>query len=148
MGDISMQTGEDAEAIQSYRKAIELDPKSPLAYSPLALLLADKPDTVGDARRQAEQAMALAPNSPDALDALGWVHIQQGQIKQGLELLHRTQKLSPRVPRVLYHLGVGYYKDNQPEKAKQWLEAALAINHHFRGSEQARDIVQKITVQH
>lgn len=144
MGDMYFQMGNNAEAVQSYRKAIEIHPESSQAYPPLVLLLAEQPATIGEAKQLAEKAVALTPHDPAALDALGWVYIQQGEPKVGIEKLQQALGAGPQAPYVMYHLGVGYYQDNQPDQAKLWLEAALALTKEFRGNDQAQEILKKI----
>jgi|GEM_PF-2067741 len=147
MGDLYYQSGQDAAAVQSYRKAIEINPKAVQSYPPLAILLAEQPEQSTEALKFAEKAVEHAPRDPASLDALGWVYVQQGQYKIGIEKLHAALNLLPQDPLAMYHLGVGYYKNNQPEQAHQWLQAALGVTKDFRGSGQAQEILNKISRQ-
>lgn len=144
LGNIYYQTGKDAEAVRWYRKAIEIKPESLPGYPPLAILLTEKPDQSPEALKIAEKAVELAPRNPESLDALGWVQIQQGHLKTGLELVQKAQQLLPHDPLVMYHLGVGYYRDHQPEEAKKWLQAAMTTSKNFRGRTQAEEILGNI----
>lgn len=144
MGNVYWQRGADAEAAQSYRKAIEIRPESSHAYPPLAVILAEQPGTVEESGRLAEKAVALAPKDPSALDALGWANIHQQNLQVGIEKLEQARELAPRDPLILYHLGVGYYRMNQSDKAKQWLSAALGVTREFRGSKQAQEILNTL----
>ncbi|MBU4204654.1 tetratricopeptide repeat protein [Patescibacteria group bacterium] len=42
------------------------------------------------------------------------------------------------------HLGLAYYKNKQPRKAKEFLDKALNINQNFNGAEEARNILKEI----
>lgn len=145
LGDIYFQRKEGEKAVQSYRKAIELNPKSPDAYQRITLILADQPKGYDEALKMAQKAVELAPKNPFSLDALGWVSVQRGDIKGGLEKLREASGLLPQDPIILYHLGVGYYKNNNPNEAKNALQAALNISKNFRGSDQATEILKKLS---
>jgi len=145
LGDIYFQTKDEGKAVESYRKAIELSPKSPEAYQRLALILADQSKSYDEAFKMATKSVELAPKNPFSLDAIGWVSVQRGDIKGGLEKLKEASALLPQDPVILYHLGVGHYKNSNPTEAKNALQAALNISKNFRGSDQATEILKKLS---
>jgi len=145
LGDVHFQRKEGEEAVQSYRKAIELNPKSPEAYQRLALILAEQPKTHDEAFKMATKSVELAPKNPFSLDALGWISLKRGDIKGGLEKLKEASILLPQDPVILYHLGAGHYKNNNPNEAKKALQAALKISKNFKGADQATEILKKLS---
>lgn len=145
LGDVYFQTKDEEKAIQSYRKVVELNLKSPDAYQRLALILSEKPKSLDEALKFAIKAEELAPKNPLSLDVVGWVYVQRGEIKKGIEKLKEASSLLSQDPIILYHLGVGYYKNNNPKEAKNALQAALNISKNFRGAEQAGEILKKLS---
>jgi tetratricopeptide (TPR) repeat protein len=139
------QTKDDEKAIPAYRKAIELAPKTPNGYQRLAFILSEKPKNYEEALKLATKAVELAPQDPISLDIQGWVYVQQGKNKKGLEKLKEASKLLPQDPVISYHLGVAYFKDNNPQEAKKYLRAALNISKNFRGSDQGLEILKKVS---
>jgi len=145
LGDVYFQTKDEEKAIQSYRKVVELNIKSPDAYQRLALILAGQPKSHDEALKMAQKAIELAPQNPFSLDALGWVYVQRGELKKGIEKLKEASSLLPQDPVILYHLGVGYYKNNNPKDAKNALQSSLNISTSFRGADQAAEILKKLS---
>jgi tetratricopeptide (TPR) repeat protein len=145
LGDVYYQTKQEEKAIQSYQKTIELSPKSPDAYQRLSLIFSEQPRNHDEALKMAQKAIELAPESPFSLDSLGWVYVQRGETKKGIEKLRNASTLLPQDPIILYHLGVGYYKDNNPKEAKNALQAALNVSKNFRGADQATEILKKLS---
>lgn len=145
LGDVYYQTKQEEKATQSYKKVIELNPKVPDAYQRLALIFSEQPKNHDEALKMAQKAIELAPQSPFSLDSLGWVYVQRGETKKGIEKLREASTLLPQDPIILYHLGVGYYKYNNPKEAKNALQAALNISKNFRGADQATEILKKIS---
>ncbi len=105
----------------------------------------DQPKSHDEAFKIANKSVEVAPKNPFSLDALGWVNLQRGDIKGGLEKLKEASSILPQDPVILYHLGVGYYKDNNPKEAKNALQAALNISTSFRGADQAAEILKKLS---
>jgi superkiller protein 3 len=145
LGDIYFQTKDEEKAVQSYRKAVELNPKSLEAYQRLALILAEQPKSHDEALKMATKSVELGPKSPFSLDAIGWVSVQRGDIKKGIERLKEASTLLPQDPVILYHLGVGHYKNNNPNAAKNALQAALNISKNFRGADQAAELLKRLS---
>lgn len=145
IGNTHYNDGNEMKAVLAYRKAIEINPEAIDGYQPLTLLLAEKGENYDEAFRLAEKMIEISPQNPFSLDALGWVLIQRGQIRDGLGKLQTASRLLPGEPLVMYHLGMGYFRDNQPEKARQWLQTALALSDNFRGSTEAESTLKKIT---
>jgi len=145
LGDVYYQTKQEEKAAQSYKKTIELNPKSPDAYQRLAFIFSEQPKNHDEALKMAQKAIELVPQSPFSLDSLGWVYVQRGETKKGIEKLREASTLLPQDPIILYHLGVGYFKDNNPKEAKNALQAALNISKNFRGADQATEILKRLS---
>ncbi len=145
LGDTYLRTKDEEKAVGSYRKVVELNPKSPDAYQRLALILADRPKSHDEALKMAQKAIELAPKNPFSLDSLGWVYVQGGEAKKGIEKLREASTLLPQDPMILYHLGVGYYKDHNLKEAKNALQAALNVSKNFRGADEAAEILKRVS---
>jgi tetratricopeptide (TPR) repeat protein len=111
----------------------------------LAMVYAEKPDKLDEALKLALKAKELAPQNPVSLDVLGWVYVQKGDIKKGLEKLNAASKKLPNDPVIQYHLGVAHYKNNDVKAAQKALQAAVRISKNFKGAEHAQELLNKIS---
>jgi Tfp pilus assembly protein PilF len=78
------------------------------------------------------------------MDTLGWLFYLKGSYLSAISELQDSLKLDPLNPIIHYHLGLAYFKNDQPEEAKEFLEKALKINPNFEGAEEARNILKEI----
>jgi len=63
--------------------------------------------------------------TPETYDLLAWTYLQQGQPQKALSIAEREIEDRTFEPEALYHLGLIYQANNQPDKAKQYLGEAL-----------------------
>jgi adenylate cyclase len=100
-------------ALEFARRGVFLEPGSQLARLILAYAshLADDDDGF---REESETALALNPNSPYTVGAIGYMHVLRGELERGLGLLARAGYLDERT-RQLMHDGFG-------EIAHRWWE--------------------------
>jgi adenylate cyclase len=98
-------------ALEHARKGVFLEPGSQLGRLILAYAshLADDDDGFRD---ESEKVLALNPNSPYAVGAIGWMHALRGELERGLPLLERAMAVNPCHP--------------------QWFHAGRVINHLVR----------------
>lgn len=96
-------------------------------YQPGAIASRDKL-----ARAEAAMSSYLAdyPNDAYVCSKLGALYVQQGRVKDGVELLQRglqdTNALDPGVAYELhYHLGIAYRQQGDPNRAVQHYQAAI-----------------------
>jgi adenylate cyclase len=86
------------ETAQEYaRKGVFLEPSSQLGRLILAYAsyLAEDSDAFD---RESETAMALNPNSPYTVGAIGYFHVMRGSFERGLPLLERAMAVNPCHP--------------------------------------------------
>ena len=145
LGDTFLRTKADRDAIKSYRKAIKINPEFPGTYIRLAMILSENEGKNDEALALAQKAQELAPNDPYALDVLGWVFVQRGEIEKAFSKLREASKSLPQDPVVKYHLGVAYYKHKNVKAATTALKEALRISNDFRGADDAKEILQKLS---
>lgn len=127
---MSYQQANRSEAAKAlYERLIGDDQKDTVILNNLAWLYhqLDDPRALSYAREAAE----LAPNSPDILDTLGWIQINQGDVEFGLSNLKQALALAPNRRDIRYHLAVGYTKHNLPRRAQSELEQLLANDQPF-----------------
>ncbi len=102
---------ENLQAIEMYRKAIELDPDFALAWSGLADAYAmrydlwDRTDeNIEMAHKASRRALELQPNLAEAHASVGYAYVQQKRYNEAMQELDLALKLNPRLalPYVYY----------------------------------------------
>lgn len=84
------------------------------------------------------RALAMDPNNPDILDTYGWVLVQSGRPREGLPFLERANLLKPGIYCINVHLGVGYMKAGDRNRAADYLKRQIERNSADRWGRSAR----------
>lgn len=134
--------GESAQAISQYQDILKIEPGQLAALNNLALLY--QRDNDPRARSLAEQASQLAPDNPAILDTLGWVLLQQGEIKTGSDIIHKAAQAAPGNPEIRYHLAVALARTGEIDRARKELQALLDSGLPFSQSAQARALLETL----
>jgi Flp pilus assembly protein TadD len=119
-----------AQAVDEFRKALQLNPNSPreqLNYG-LALLRAGK---TAEAVAQLEKVQKLHPELPHTYFNLGIVFKKQGEFGKALPQFEKMVQLVPDEPVSHYNLGVLYKQENRLSDAIRQFEIAAALNHNL-----------------
>jgi len=94
LGRVQLAAGESANAVTSFRRLVDLDPKLPQAHLLLAGALSAARDTDG-ARRAIRDAIAADVNHVPAYMALGRLELRSGNEPEALKV---AEQLSARLP--------------------------------------------------
>jgi tetratricopeptide (TPR) repeat protein len=90
------------DAITWYEKAVEVSPNATIALNNLAWLYYEKKDPRAEAL--AQRAAQLAPGAAEVLDTYGWILVETGKVKEGVEILERAANIAPGNQEILAHL--------------------------------------------
>ena len=134
--------GENNKAIALYERVIQISPKNVIALNNLAWLY----QTSGDSRalNMAEKAYALAPESRDVMDTLGWIQINNNRLDNGIELLKKAADGQNVPPSVLYHLAVGLDRSGDKNGARDALQKIVSGNENFPERQQATQLLRTL----
>lgn len=115
--------GQMENAERAYRQALRISP----GFIPVLLNLADLyrqngMDTAASTLLQ--QAVTLAPESPESQHALGLLLVRQKRLADSLPYLQKAAELDPANVRFTYVYGVALWETGQKDRAVQILEAA------------------------
>jgi tetratricopeptide (TPR) repeat protein len=144
LGTIHGQQGDAERAEAYYRKALEIKRDFAPAANNLAWTLASKGGNIDEALGFAQIAKEQMPKSAAVMDTLGWIYYLKGSYLNAIAEFQDSLAREPDNPMINYHAGLAYYKNNQPDKAKGFLEEALKIDQNFNGAEEARGILKEI----
>ena len=119
-----VRLGDITDARVQYEQILRAQPTDVSALGGLAVLV------VGDdpkrALQLAQNAVQVAPTSPDALDALGWVELTLANKADALSLLQRAHDLRPLDGKISYHLAMALSASGSQDAAKALLQVAIA----------------------
>ena len=73
----------------------------------------------------AQRANDLAPNQPAINDTIGWIMVEQGRTKDGLELLQKASAAAPAQRFIALHLAKAQIKDGRKDAARTTLQAIV-----------------------
>ena len=127
--------GKYDEAEKNYRKALEMNPETPIAANNLAWLIADTgKGNLDEAMRLARDVIKLNPRVSGYFDTLGWVYLKKGfkdqaveQFKQAVSLdaLEAQQEGRSTNPGYRLRLGLALHSAGEKDAAKREIAAAL-----------------------
>jgi putative PEP-CTERM system TPR-repeat lipoprotein len=129
-------------AIGHFQYVVAKDTGNVVALNDLAWAYQQEKDP--RAQATAEQALQLAPDNPAVLDTLGWIVLQQGDVKRAAALLRKAAALAPKAPEVQYHLSVALAKSGDKGGARKQLEQLLAANKDFPQRAEAQALLTQL----
>jgi tetratricopeptide (TPR) repeat protein len=130
LGTLYESMGKRTEAIAQYEEAVKLDPNLAVGKNNLAYLMAEDGTNLDRALDLAQEAKAQLPESANVADTLGFVLLKKGIPEAAIGYLQEAesgfQLGDPNLGYVRTHLAEAYVASEQPEKAREILERALA----------------------
>jgi tetratricopeptide (TPR) repeat protein len=136
--------GKTSEARQRYERVLQTDPRAAVAANNLAWLYAEQGERLDTALQLAQAAKAQLPGRAEVDDTLGWVYLKKDLATLAVRSFQESIEKDPKNPSFHYHLGLAYEKTGDPERARQALEQALALNPNFNGADHARKTLQSL----
>ena len=130
MGISLLAQGELNEAIDSFNKAIELNPDNPKSHLNIGNTF-KKQNNLNAAIDSYKVALELKPNFPEACNALGIAYQNQGNLEAAIESLNRAILLKPNFPETYYHLGNTYIDQGDLMSAITSLNKAIQLEPGF-----------------
>ena len=121
--DIAMRSKDYPRATTGYKALLEAKPNDPVLLNNLAWSLWEQKDA--QALSYAEKAASLAPDSPAVTDTLGWMLVEQGQLKRGIALLEKASAAVPKQTEIALHLAKAQIKDGRKDAARATLEGVV-----------------------
>ena len=135
------QYGNESQAISQYEIVLKQDGDRVVALNDLAWLLRDSNSQRVIALLS--HALALNPQSSDALDSLGWIKLRMGARSQALDLLTRAHQLSPGDGEIAYHLALTLDANGKRAEAKALLFKLLGDRTQFPDLENAKELAHQ-----
>lgn len=142
MAESLVMRGDSKSAIAFYEQALQKAPDNPTLLNQLANAFQQTQDK--RALATAEKAYKLMPDNPAIQDTLGWILLEQGQHSRALDLLKLAAAKAPNFQVIRYHYAVALHRMGQAAKARQELDAALAIKSPFPGRADAEALRKKL----
>ncbi|MEX2149480.1 MAG: tetratricopeptide repeat protein [Steroidobacteraceae bacterium] len=126
VGRLRLATGDAAEAVAAYRRALALVPQSPDVLIGLAFALAAGGDAA-EAEQMHQRAIAAQPRYAYAQIAYGNFLFGQGRPTEAVVFYERATILAPDNPNAFNNLGSAYMLAGDFDHARRALERSIAI---------------------
>lgn len=142
-GRALLESGDAAGAVRQFEILLGLAPANAKIANHLAWSHY-KNRNLTQALRFAQGAHQLAPDDPYAADTLGWLLLQQGKVKEALELLTKAVAALKDSPVVRYHYAAALAKSGDKERARTELNVALSHKQPFEEREEAAALMAQM----
>ncbi len=137
--DMALRGKDYPRAIRQYRTALESRPKDAALMNNLALALWQQKDP--DALAVAQKAVELGPDRPEFGDTLGWMLVEDGQIRKGIEILQKASAAAPKRGDIALHLAKAQIRDGRKDAARSTLQALLRTAPGTAEAKESRDLM-------
>jgi tetratricopeptide (TPR) repeat protein len=129
--------GAAARAIETYERALLLDPRNPYYHLQIAFMKL-RENSSSNARASLATALQLRPNYVEALATLAQLDIEEGNIEQAVRTTEALVILEPNNAGRLYQLGLLYGAAGNREAAVGALTRAIEISPQFANARYVR----------
>ncbi|GEM_PF-547178 len=133
--------GEPSKAIESFKRAIEIEPNTFEAINNLGAIYLKASDS-DTAARYFRSALTLKPQMVASRFNLALCYEKQGRFPDVVNELTASLQYAPDDAEVFDHLGLAYEKLNQRDQAISALERALAISQ----AKNTKELSERITI--
>ena len=139
LADQSLRVKDYKTAAQHYKSVIAQQPNNAIALNNLAFVAGQTGDP--NAVKYAEQALAIAPESAAIQDTLGWLLVEKGDVKRGVELLRKAAAGAPNAGEIRLHLAKALIKAGDRQGARSELEAIMKLERQTAASAEAEKLL-------
>jgi len=141
IGNIAAQKGDLATAVESYHKALQIEPRNPVYWRVLAAFSANFDYNLTEiGLPAARQAVTLAPDDPANQDVLGQVLSALHDLSTAERFFLKALSLDPQYSPAYLHIGLIYLDEGENSAGLQALKQAVK----FAPSQSFKDQVQKL----
>jgi protein O-mannosyl-transferase len=126
LGLIAVDRGQYDEAIEQYRKAIEITPSDEKLHVNLGIVYA-LASRHNDAIPEFERALKIAPNLVQAHSGLADALAAQGNMNEAILHLDKIVKLQPNLPEIHSNLGIALASQGRFDEAVMQFRKSLEI---------------------
>jgi putative PEP-CTERM system TPR-repeat lipoprotein len=143
--DNYVRRGKYQEAIAQYERLLQKQQDNVVMLNNLAWAYHQVKDP--RALDTAERAYKLIPDkaavglNAAVADTLGWILVEQGDTKRGLEWLQKAVAAAPKASEIRYHLAQAWFKAGDKSKAREELERLLSSDAKFPQQAEAQKLL-------
>lgn len=138
---ILQQQGKTPEAMEQYRRTIEIDPKAAVASNNLAWMQASSGGNLDQALQYAQAASQVLPEQPEVNDTIAYIYILKKMPTMAVGPMLKAVDKDPNNATYHYRLGQAYLLSGNKLKAMESLQAALKLKADFPEAAEARTLL-------
>ena len=135
-------TGHRELAIEQYERLAASPAAGFAALNNLAWLYYEQGDQRAEAT--ARRAYDLSADNPAVVDTYGWILLETGKVKEGMELLAKALELAPDNPDIQYHYAAAEARSGGGQRAMALLDAVLESNPDFMSRTAAEQLRREV----
>ncbi|HTY48916.1 MAG TPA: tetratricopeptide repeat protein [Steroidobacteraceae bacterium] len=121
------RAGHTHESVQSFEQLLSARPTDPTVLNALGYTLADHHLQLARAEKLIRKALETTPDSPAALDSLGWVRVRRGDAHAAVPILQHAYSLG-QDPDIAAHWGEALWLTGAQSEARKVWSDALALH--------------------
>jgi tetratricopeptide (TPR) repeat protein len=140
-------SGDIQKAIEIYEQALKENPDMWIAANNLAFHLSEPIEETQDLKKARElvlKALEIKPGYVDALDTLGWIYYQSGDLNKAFGLIESAVSKKPNHPVINYHLGMVLHAKERYKEAEIALRKALSQQGYYLGKREAEKTLKLV----
>jgi len=118
--------GQQAAAVQNFRRALDRSPDSVMLMNNLAYVMADSGGNLDEALALIQNALQKAPGQPNLIDTLGWIYLKKNWSDSAIQVLRGLSEKYPDNATFRYHLGMALLQKGDRSNAKMEFQSGLA----------------------
>jgi tetratricopeptide (TPR) repeat protein len=119
------RAGQTRESLQAFEGLLAERPEDPTVLNALGYTLADHQQQLPRAEKLIRQALVTTPDSPAALDSLGWVRLRRGDSHEAAGILEHAYNVG-QDPDIAAHWVEALWVSGSQAQARKVLNDALA----------------------
>ena len=127
LGSLEEIKGNQAMAMDYYKKTLQFDPNSAVASNNLAYLMVQSGENADVALTLAQTARRGMPDAPETADTLAWVYYYKSNYTGARDLLEDALKTHPNDASMQLHLGLTDSKLDDKANAELHLKKAVSL---------------------